>query len=73
MHFLHLKILPRDYKTSDAITFVSFVMIMEENFKMKNSVVLVKNLVFSIIFLLLELPNKMGLWKRISGLMKNLL
>jgi len=33
------------------------------NFKMKKSMVFVKNLVFSITFLLLELPNRVGLWK----------
>jgi len=43
------------------------------NFKMKNTVLFVKNLVFSITFLLLELPNKIGLWKGKTDLLRNLL
>ena len=47
MHFQHSKILPRDYKTYFTITFGPFVVIMEGNFKMKKSVVFVKNSEFS--------------------------
>ena len=46
-----------------AVTFVSFAVTMEENFKMKNSVLFVKNMGFFIILLLLELLNRIGLWK----------
>jgi len=47
MHFLPLKRLSRYCKISVAVTFGSYVMIMGENFKMKNSVAFVKTMYFS--------------------------
>jgi len=73
MHFLPLKSLLRDYKISAAVTFVSFAVIMGENLKINSSVAFVKNWVFSIISLLLELPEIMELWKGRTGLLRSLL
>ena len=42
-------------------------------FQNENSVLFVKNLEIFITFMLLELPNKMGLWKGRTNLLRNLL
>jgi len=64
--------LPSFYKQKIATIFVPFKVIMVGEFQNKKLNSFCENRVFITIFLLLELPNKMGLLKGKLGLLKSL-